>query len=481
MLVWPELSSGGAAGRQFVGGVLGIQLACFGWALGTSYTKRHPSSGDPIAATTVQMLFSGTMLLSLATAAGEWAALHFTPRSLSAMIYLTVAGSVVAYTAYVYAVRHLPISTVSLYAYVNPMIAVALGSLLLGEPMTRRASVAGVLVLDRNRRGQGSTIDRVPRLPRLADLTADSAGWGFFLCASKERRTGRSGSEFLVLTLQDVSAQVTAKILDEPSRYQAEFDAGEFVRVEGKGSLYNGRIQLLVSSIRRVHPEQDRLEGFREDDCVLSAPRPIGEMWTELSARVAAVSDSRLRVLLMRILVDHEAQLREWPAAQVIHHAYRGGFLEHIVKMAEVETRRSPAPTTPTPIWCWPGSILHDIGKLQELSYESGTISYTREGNLVGHIALGLILVREGASGISGFPPELRTQLEHLVLSHHGTREHGSPVEPKTIEAFILASVDELDARINQVRRAVQEDAGDGEFTGWHKRLGRVLYKGPVN
>jgi drug/metabolite transporter (DMT)-like permease len=150
VLVWPELSSGDAAGRQFVGGVLGIQLACFGWALGTSYTKRHPrhpSSADPMAASTVQMLFSGTMLLTLATADGEWATLRFTARTLAAMIYLTVAGSVVAYTAYVYAVRHLPISTVSLYAYINPLIAVVLGAALLGEPLTLRVAVAGALVL----------------------------------------------------------------------------------------------------------------------------------------------------------------------------------------------------------------------------------------------------------------------------------------------------------------------------------------------
>jgi 3'-5' exoribonuclease len=203
-------------------------------------------------------------------------------------------------------------------------------------------------------------------------------------------------------------------------------------------------------------------------------------MWAELMARVTAVSDANLRVLLMRILVDHEAQLREWPAAQVIHHAYRGGFLEHIVKMAEVSRPIARAYDADVDL-VLAGVIVHDIGKLQELAYDSGTIGYTREGNLVGHIALGLVLVREAASGISGFPLELRTQLEHLVLSHHGSREHGSPVEPKTIEAFILASVDELDARINQVRRAVQEDAGDGEFTGWHKRLGRVLYKKPVH
>jgi len=126
------------------------------------------------------------------------------------------------------------------------------------------------------------------------------------------------------------------------------------------------------------------------------------------------------------------------------------------------------------------GVVLHDIGKLQELQYDAGTASYTRDGNLLGHIALGLILVREAASGIAGFPVELRSNLEHLVLSHHGSREHGSPTEPKTLEAFILATVDELDAKIHQVRRAIREDAGDGEFTAWHKRLGRVLYKGPA-
>jgi drug/metabolite transporter (DMT)-like permease len=128
-------------------GVLGLQVACLGWALGTSYTKRHAAAGDPMGGATVQMLFSGVMLLGLATAAGEWEGVHFSARSLGAMIYLTVAGSAVAYTAYVYAVSHLPISTVALYAYVNPLIAVALGALLLGEPMSVRIVLAAILVL----------------------------------------------------------------------------------------------------------------------------------------------------------------------------------------------------------------------------------------------------------------------------------------------------------------------------------------------
>ena len=315
------------------------------------------------------------------------------------------------------------------------------------------------------------------RLPPLAALAPDSAGWGFFLCASRERRTSRSGADFLALTLQDATAQVTAKIFDDVDRLATAFDAGEFVRAEGRSTTYNGQTQLVLTAIRRVHPEQDRREGFREDACILSAPRPIDEMWTELTARVGAVSDPHLRILLHRVLEDHGPQLREWPAAQAIHHAYRGGFLEHLVTMADVGNRVAAIYGANADL-VLAGVILHDIGKLQELDYAAGTASYSRDGNLLGHIALGLILVREACAGISGFPLDLRSQLEHLVLSHHGSREHGSPVEPKTVEAFILAAVDELDARINQVRRAVRDDTRDGEFTAWHKRLGGVLYKG---
>jgi drug/metabolite transporter (DMT)-like permease len=165
VLVWPEISSGGFAGRQFIGGVIGIQLACFGWALGTSYTKRHRSSDDPLAAATVQMLFSGTMLLALASAESEWAVLHFTPRTLAAMVYLTIAGSMLAYTAYVYAVQHLPISTVALYAYVNPLIAVVLGTLLLDEPFSARIVIAGALVLAGTAVVRGVQLSSVPPAP----------------------------------------------------------------------------------------------------------------------------------------------------------------------------------------------------------------------------------------------------------------------------------------------------------------------------
>jgi 3'-5' exoribonuclease len=315
------------------------------------------------------------------------------------------------------------------------------------------------------------------RLPPVSALAAEDAGWGFYLCTYKEFRTGRSGSEFVFLSLQDSSGQIVAKLMTDVDRLKNEFEAGEFVRVEGRGSIYNGQVQLVLSTIRRVNPDQDRLQGFREEDCILSAPRPIGEMWEELQGYLRTIKNDHIRVLLNRIVVDHESQLRIWPAAQQIHHAYRGGFLEHITKMAEVgrSIARSYGADEDLVL---AGVVLHDIGKLQELAYEGGAGSYTRDGNLVGHIALGLMMVRAAANEISGFPVELRSQIEHLVASHHGTREYGSPVEPKSIEAFILAAVDELDAKLNQVRKAINEDPSDDEFTAWNKRLGRVLYKG---
>ena len=146
VLIWPELMIGGQSGRFFVAGVIALQIACLGWALGTSYTKRNAMSVSPLPAAAMQMLLSGVMLSAIATATGEWSRLAFTPRTAGAMIYLVVVGSVVGYTAFVHALKHLPISTVSLYAYVNPLIAVVLGTLLLSEPFSLRILIASALV-----------------------------------------------------------------------------------------------------------------------------------------------------------------------------------------------------------------------------------------------------------------------------------------------------------------------------------------------
>ena len=147
VLVWPEMTNGGASGRAFVLGVIAIQLACVGWVIGTSYARRHELGDNPFRSTALQMVFSGTMLLAAATINGDWQRLTLTPRTLTAMAYLSIAGSLVAYSAYIYAIQHLPLSLVSLYAYINPIIAVTLGTLLLSEPFSTRVAVSAALVL----------------------------------------------------------------------------------------------------------------------------------------------------------------------------------------------------------------------------------------------------------------------------------------------------------------------------------------------
>jgi drug/metabolite transporter (DMT)-like permease len=147
VLVWPEVSIGGGAGRLFFAGVIALQIACLGWAVGTAFTRRSASAASPLAASAVQMLLSGIMMTAIGTATGEWSRLAFSTRSANALIYLSLFGSIVAYSSYVYALKYLPLSLVSQYAYVNPIIAVIVGALFLNEPLSFRTVVAAVFVL----------------------------------------------------------------------------------------------------------------------------------------------------------------------------------------------------------------------------------------------------------------------------------------------------------------------------------------------
>ncbi len=309
----------------------------------------------------------------------------------------------------------------------------------------------------------------------MSAIDAGAEGWGFFLCARKEVRAGRSGP-YMALQLQDATGQIEGKVFQDVERLQLEFDAGDFVKVQGRGNRFKDRTELLVDKIRRVDPAHDAAQGFSERACVQSAARSDDEMWHALTQLVESVENTFVRTLLARILDTHEEQRRRWPAAQTVHHAYRSGLLEHILKVADVATALASAYNADRSLVI-AGAILHDIGKLQELDYDVVT-RYSLDGNLVGHITLGVVLVRTETEKIGGFPDALRAQIEHLIVSHHGSKEFGSPVEPRTVEGFILAAADDLDAKIHQVRRHVADDQGDDEFTSFHRRLQRSLFKG---
>jgi 3'-5' exoribonuclease len=311
------------------------------------------------------------------------------------------------------------------------------------------------------------------RLPRIAELQSTSCGAGFFLCARKERRVGRGGP-YLALLLQDISGEIGGKVFTEVESADLQFDAGEFVAVQAKGNLFHQRLELIIERIRRVIPDDARV-GFREEDCIRSSPRPVDEMWTELERRLATVADPHLRALLELTVVRHGEKLRIWPAARQIHHAYRSGLLEHILKVMEVGVFLADAYGARRDLVI-AGALLHDIGKLEELTYDMAA-DYSVAGNLVGHIAIGVMMVRDAARELPDFPPELVLELQHIILSHHGAKELGSPVVPSTIEALVLAAADDFDAKMHQVRRHLAEDDSEGRFTTYHRHLERVFLK----
>jgi 3'-5' exoribonuclease len=311
------------------------------------------------------------------------------------------------------------------------------------------------------------------RLPRIAELEATSSGTGFFLCARKDRRTGRGGP-FLVLLLQDASGEIGAKVFNDVEAADPQFEVGEFVAVQAKGNLFNQRLELVVEKIRRVIPDDAKV-GFREEDCIRTSPRPVDEMWAELGGRLESVADPHVRALLEHLVRRHEPRLRIWPAARQVHHAYRSGLLEHILKIMDVAVFLAETYGARRDLVI-AGALLHDLGKLEELTYDVA-IDYSVAGNLVGHIVLGSAMLREAVRELGNVPPDLALELEHLILSHHGARELGSPVVPVTIEAFILSAADDFDAKMHQIRRHLADDDSDGPFTTFHRNLARVFLK----
>jgi 3'-5' exoribonuclease len=313
------------------------------------------------------------------------------------------------------------------------------------------------------------------RLPKIADLTPNVSGWGFFLCTRKETRVGRTGNPYLEVGLQDVSGEAKAKVFQDVETVSLEFDAGEFVKAQGRSNLYQGRTELILDKIRRVLPERDAADGFREDECIRCSPRPVDEMWAELISRIDSVQDRQLRAVLSALVSRHAERLRIWPAARTIHHAYRSGLLEHILQIMKVSLFLADEYGARRDLMI-AGALLHDIGKLDELAYDTAT-DYTVRGNLVGHIVIGVEMLRDVVRDHPGLPDDLITELEHLILSHHGSLDLGSPVVPKTVEAFLLAAVDDLDAKLHQIRQHLDEDESPGRFTAMHRRLDRSLLK----
>ncbi|MGH2669948.1 MAG: 3'-5' exoribonuclease YhaM family protein [bacterium] len=295
---------------------------------------------------------------------------------------------------------------------------------------------------------------------------------GFAFLAKKEHRQDRKGSSYLHLELQDRTGTMVAKAWPDSQAVLGRFEAPSYVAFEGVVQRYRDELQLNVRRCRAAGVE-DRSNGFDEAQLVPTTRENIDDLWARLLAALDGVERPPLRRLAVETLAHLGGALREHAAAKTIHHAYRGGLLEHVVSMSELMGKVCDHYRELDRDLLLLGVLFHDLGKVRELGVVPAS-EYTREGRLIGHVVLGRDLLRERCAAIPGFPPDLQLQLEHLVLSHQGTREFGSPVEPMTAEALVLHFVDDLDSKLEQLRRA-GETASGFQFL---RSLGRHVFLG---
>ncbi len=293
---------------------------------------------------------------------------------------------------------------------------------------------------------------------------------GFALLARKELRQDRAGKSYLDLELVDASGSIIGKVWSDSAALEGDFESHDFVAFEGSVKNYRNQLQVSVTQCRRA-VEDDRRFGFDETRLIPTTKEDIGELWRRLEGVLEArIARPLLRRLAAETLAVHGARLREHPAAKTIHHAYRGGLLEHVVAMAELAVRLVEQYPELDLDLLLVGVLFHDLGKLDELGAMPAN-DYTDAGRLVGHVVLGRDLLRERCAALPDFPEDLRLALEHLVLSHQGQREFGSPVEPMTAEAIALHFIDDLDSKLAQLRRASEQGGGLRYLRGFGRYL----------
>lgn len=308
--------------------------------------------------------------------------------------------------------------------------------------------------------------------PPIAKWQAGETVTGFALVARKERRQDRNGRDYIDLELTDNTGTVMGKIWADSAALDADFEAYDFVAFRGMVKSFRDQVQISIEKCRRT-TEEDRARGFDEADLIPSTEEDIDELWKRLQSLLDDLKEPHLKHLASDALREYGDDLKEHPAAKTIHHAYRGGLLEHVVSMAElVNIVAGHYPELDRELLLV-GVLFHDLGKLIEIGPMPAN-NYTHEGQLIGHVAIGRDLLRERCAAIEEFPHDLQVHLEHLVLSHQGRLEYGSPVEPRTAEAIVLHTIDNLDAQLAQLRQAARHRSGFEYMRG----MRRMMYLG---
>ena len=310
--------------------------------------------------------------------------------------------------------------------------------------------------------------------PYIGELQPNQVITGVFLVQSKDVRQKRTGEPYLSLVLGDRSGDIDAKMWDNVAEVLDSFDRDDFVRVKGLMQVYQNRPQFTIHKMVRV---EEREVDFA--DYFPCSERSPEEMFAELREIIAGISTPHLRALLTAFMDDESIALpyRTAPAAKTVHHAFLGGLIEHVLSLCRLAKLTAAHYRDIDLDLLLTGVILHDVGKVRELTYER-SFGYSNEGQLLGHIVIALRMIDEKLAQVPGFPEETRALLAHMIISHHGELEFGSPRVPLFPEALLLHHLDNMDSKMECMRRPSRGTATcTGCWTGYVPPLERTVLK----
>jgi 3'-5' exoribonuclease len=307
----------------------------------------------------------------------------------------------------------------------------------------------------------------------VSDLGAEQTITTYFLVNEKEIRNSRAGKAYLRLDLGDRSGTIEAVMWDQFEASAKDVSRGDVVKVNARVESYRNKLQLTLQQLRLAKPEEVELADYfphtKED---------VGKLWAQLLEFANSIENPWLKKLVNGIITDPQiaARYKRAPAAKVMHHAYLGGLLEHVIGLCGLAKQVAAHYPELNADLLLTIAILHDVGKLDELCYDRA-IGYTTEGQLLGHIVMELETVSKAMDAIEGFPANLKTVVQHLLISHHGQYEFGSPKLPMIREAMVFHYLDDMDSKMAAVRAALATESGDEEWSAYSAALGRKFLK----
>jgi 3'-5' exoribonuclease len=308
----------------------------------------------------------------------------------------------------------------------------------------------------------------------IKEIKAGDAVDDIFVLVDKHLAQKRDGNNFLNISLTDKTGSLKGVVWDNVDKISARIKSGDFVRTQGHISEYKGELQFVIRDM-----DACPVESIDRSDFLPKTQRDIDKMFRRLKKITVSMETEYLRELFEAFWHDEKFvhQFKHAPAAKQMHHAYIGGLLEHTLSMALLVDKIAGHYGGIDRDLLLAGAVLHDIGKIREFDYNS-KIDYSDEGRLINHIVIGIQLIEEKLGELNDFPKEHAILLKHMIISHHGSREFGSPEPPKTIEAVLLNYIDEIDSKVNGIRDYMAAEDPNETWTSYHRLLERHFYKG---